>query len=123
MNRVNMAPRQGGGDRWEEQRVRGMVKRGHREGEDSTRGCPGNQVVRGGEERGDLEGGALMLTNDRIIGCTERERERERGGALIIILYQGSSGRAVLHHFFGCILFDVVIFIINLKFTSILIYF
>ena len=73
-----MAPRQGGGDRWEEQRVRGRVKRGHREGEDSTRGGPGNQVVRGGEERGDLEGGALVLTNDRIIGCRERERERDR---------------------------------------------
>ena len=53
--------------------MRGRVKRGHREGEDSTRGGPGNQVVRGGEERGDLEGGALVLTNDRIIGCRERE--------------------------------------------------
>ena len=58
--------------------MRGMVKRGHREGEDSTRGGPSNQVVRGGEERGDLEGGALVLTNDRIIGCRERERASEQ---------------------------------------------
>ncbi len=69
-----MAPLQGGGDRWEEQGVRGVVKRRHREGEDGTRGGPGNEVVRGGEERGDLECGALVLTNDRIIGC-KRERQ------------------------------------------------
>ena len=58
--------------------MRGVVKRGYRECEDSTRGGPGNQVVGGGEERRDLEGGALVLTNDWIIGCRERERERER---------------------------------------------
>ena len=56
--------------------MRGVVKRGYRECEDSTRGGPGNQVVGGGEERRDLEGGALVLTNDWIIGCRERERER-----------------------------------------------
>ena len=54
--------------------MRGMVKRGHREGEDSTRGGPSNQVVRGGEERGDLEGRALVLPNDRIVGCTVKDR-------------------------------------------------
>ena len=56
--------------------MRGMVKRRDREGEDGTGRGPGNKVVRGGEERGDLEGGALVLTNDWIIGCREREIKR-----------------------------------------------
>ena len=50
--------------------MRGMVKRGHRKSKDSTRGGPGDQVIRGGEERGDLKGRALVLTNDWIVGCT-----------------------------------------------------
>lgn len=55
--------------------MRGMVKRRDREGEDGTGRGPGNKVVRGGEERGDLEGGALVLTNDWIIGCRERDKK------------------------------------------------
>lgn len=64
-----MAPRQGGGLWWEEQRVWGVVERGHRKGKDSTRGGSSDEVVRGREERGDLEGRALVLTNNWVVGC------------------------------------------------------
>ena len=64
-----MAPRQGGGDWWEEQRVWGVVQRGQGEGKDGARGGPSDEVVWGGKERGDLESGTLMLTNDGIVGC------------------------------------------------------
>lgn len=54
--------------------MRGVVKRRDGEGEDGTGRGPGNKVVRGGEERGNLEGRAFVLTNDWVIGCRVRER-------------------------------------------------
>ena len=57
--------------------MRGVVKRRDGEGEDGTGRGPGNKVVRGGEERGDLEGRAFVLTNDWIIGCRVRERDKK----------------------------------------------
>ena len=50
-----MAPRQGGGDGWVEQRVRGLLERWEGEGNDGARGGTSDEVVGGGEEGGDLE--------------------------------------------------------------------
>ena len=55
MDRIHMAPGQRGGNGWAEQGVRHLLQRREREGNDGTRRGPGNQVVGGREEGGQLK--------------------------------------------------------------------
>lgn len=59
-----------------EQRVRRLVERGEGQGNDGSRRCAGDKVVGGGVETCDLKGGALVLTNDGVVGCMDRQEKQ-----------------------------------------------